>query len=70
MKFENWHTGNDGRNRTQTSKRESISRQDYDSTNAPTGSVAVKITDWDGKKFTLWLTPEQLASAGYVKKES
>ena len=70
MKFENWHTGNDGRNRTKTSKRESISRQDYDSTNAPAGSVAVKITDRGGKKFTLWLTPEQLASAGYVRKES
>jgi len=65
MKYQNWHVGNDGRNRTKTAEG-TVTRQDYDSSNAPAGSVVVRLSDANGKSFTVWITSEQLAAAGYA----
>lgn len=67
IKYENWHTSNDGRNLVKIGDLQAR-RLDYDAI-VPKGSIALTIRDAKGRKFTIYIDAEKLAELGYIRGE-
>ena len=67
IKYENWHTSNDGRNLVKIGDLQAR-RFDHDSI-VPKGSISLTIRDAKRRKFTIYIDAEKLAELGYIRGE-